>query len=639
MIKHLRWQTLGIVALFLSIFYGSCRKMPDAKQETEKQMNVPMSSSRQGDISLWDIYQRLPQTIAFNLSSDIKFYSSRIEWIYRPTGLLVRIPTTAGINNWIYAFQPNDAPSDLKVFAVKFFQEAGDGSKFTGKQMWVDLQTWKGYGVSYVNNVPTAFLKPKELAHADWESCMLSNGDFLLNGGTLRLQDEGNAGPGDCGGQMVPWLQRKNILNILGGILGQVFAGGTGSGGSGSGFDYGNTGPDIWIPPSDIGGGYGNGGGGGGSGPDPYEPPTEEPVITPPNQSGSAFNTIEEPNNTLVPNAIADGPLTGVEQVVLVENPTVAFVSTMLGLNQSQRYWLSQHVSHATAIMTFLVNNTPGLTQQQKIIQARNHIEMMISNPAYFAFVQNYMLNNTGMWWANESWLDPYGGLEFGIWAMNFLPSHPDVTVDYLLTNKNGFDDLQGEIDDCQNGGYDNNVYQQVSPNLPWPTVPPVIPASQFIGWGHPGVSRNCMSYAKAQIAAAGYQISGYYAAGQTFQIYTAQNGVNNSMLVQGLSYIRYALAAGIPIIVGIDDQPGSANPQTDNTTDHFIVIVGMGTNSTGKYLQFYDNADATNSRGTSSSNLLYYDDVTGYVQGTSEARYAQGLTYRVTMIRKSKPL
>jgi hypothetical protein len=136
-----------------------------------------------------------------------------------------------------------------------------------------------------------------------------------------------------------------------------------------------------------------------------------------------------------------------------------------------------------------------------------------------------------------------------------------------------------------------------------------------------------------------GTRFPGIMLPGQTFQIYKASTGVNNSALVQGLSYIRYALAAGIPVIAGVDDQPGSPTPGTDNTTDHFIVIVGMGTNTTGKYLQFYDNADGTMSRGASSSNLLYYDANSGYVQGTSEARYAQGLIYRLTMIRKSKPL
>src|SRR5690606_32778883 len=196
--------------------------------------------------------------------------------------------------------------------------------------------------------------------------------------------------------------------------------------------------------------------------------------------------------------------------------------------------------------------------------------------------------------------------------AIDYLTEHPDISFSDIMENKNEYDAMQGEIDDYEDGNYDTTIYPNSPPNLPWPNISPVIPINQFIGWGYPGVRRNCMDYAKAQIAEVGYQISSYGASGQTFQIFTTQNGVNNTMLTQGLSYIRYALPNGIPIIIGVDDAPGSPNPQTDNTTDHFIVVVGMGTNTTGKYLQFYDNASGNASQGAHGLNLLYYNDSTG---------------------------
>ncbi|WP_297984685.1 hypothetical protein [uncultured Chryseobacterium sp.] len=143
------------------------------------------------------------------------------------------------------------------------------------------------------------------------------------------------------------------------------------------------------------------------------------------------------------------------------------------------------------------------------------------------------------------------------------------------------------------------------------------------------------MDYAKAQIAIKGYQISNYYDNGQTFQIYTTQNGVNWNALSSGLSYLKYALSNGIPVI-GVDDAPGSPG-NLDNTTDHFVVIVGMGSDASGNYFTFFDNADNEIIKGASSFNKLYYNDLTGLITGNSMTDYASGLTYILTQIRKSK--
>ncbi|WP_016991265.1 hypothetical protein [Flavobacterium sp. ACAM 123] len=76
------------------------------------------------------------------------------------------------------------------------------------------------------------------------------------------------------------------------------------------------------------------------------------------------------------------------------------------------------------------------------------------------------------------------------------------------------------------------------------------------------------MKYAKAQIEKKGYKISDYFVSGQTFQVYREQTGVNLTELAKGLSYLKYALSNGIPVIVGVDDAPGSPSKKTDNNTD-----------------------------------------------------------------------
>lgn len=208
-----------------------------------------------------------------------------------------------------------------------------------------------------------------------------------------------------------------------------------------------------------------------------------------------------------------------------------------------------------------------------------------------------------------------------------------------LFDGRTSYDYDTGDDDNNTVGGYDNTSYSDYDANTqPWPTVSNVIPVGNFIGWGYPGISKNCMSYCKAQIGVKGYQISDYGAANQTIQAYTAAGGANTTAAKNGVGYLLSALQRGIPVIVGVDDNPGSPNPNTDNTTDHFVVIVGSGTDSKGNYFTFYDNASGDPVQGTNPNNKLYYNPTTGLIKGRSQTNYASGLNdYIVTMIRKSK--
>lgn len=74
----------------------------------------------------------------------------------------------------------------------------------------------------------------------------------------------------------------------------------------------------------------------------------------------------------------------------------------------------------------------------------------------------------------------------------------------------------------------------------------------------------------------------------------------------------------------------GSPNPQTDNTTDHFVVIVGMGSDVNGDYFTFYDNASGRKpfaSYGASSENKLYYYSSLNMIKGSSNTYYFEHYT------------
>lgn len=98
-------------------------------------------------------------------------------------------------------------------------------------------------------------------------------------------------------------------------------------------------------------------------------------------------------------------------------------------------------------------------------------------------------------------------------------------------------------------------------------------------------------------------------------------------------------MANGIPVIVGIDDKIGHPG-NLDQSTDHFVVIVGMGTDSKGRFFRFYDNASGDPSQGASVENKLYIKYPQRIFTGVTQCTGYRGETeydYIMTMIRKSK--
>lgn len=167
----------------------------------------------------------------------------------------------------------------------------------------------------------------------------------------------------------------------------------------------------------------------------------------------------------------------------------------------------------------------------------------------------------------------------------------------------------------------------------PWPTISNVLSPSQFVGFDY----RNCLDLAKAQIAKAGLRDLGYASA---FKVYDVNGGPYPSVVKSGINYIMTKLKSGKPVIVGVDNRPGTpSSVNADGKTDHFITIVGSGQDNRGKYLTFFDNATNLASKGCSSNNKLYYDETTGVITGYSAANGTPPTYYDyiVTQIRKNQ--
>jgi RHS repeat-associated protein len=177
-----------------------------------------------------------------------------------------------------------------------------------------------------------------------------------------------------------------------------------------------------------------------------------------------------------------------------------------------------------------------------------------------------------------------------------------------------------------------------------WKTINPVISKSDFV----PYEKRNCFDLAQDQMAKVNTK-----AGGVIYQLYTEKNGAANKEKVSNaVKYIQKMLDVGNPVFIGVDNQPDNQKDKhnNDNTTDHFVVIVGMGNDKKGNYFRFYDSATGDSDAGTSSGNKLYYNEKKGIIQGKSQTPYGRSWSdpdlgtqepytdgYIVTQIRKTE--
>lgn len=102
----------------------------------------------------------------------------------------------------------------------------------------------------------------------------------------------------------------------------------------------------------------------------------------------------------------------------------------------------------------------------------------------------------------------------------------------------------------------------------------------------------------------------------------------------EGLNYINQQLETGYPILVGVDYKAGS--PNSDKTTDHFIVIVGRGCKNNEVYYLFYEVGTGQQEngqyKGAHENNKLYLKK-DNTLQGTPY--HNSNKKYIVVQIRK----
>jgi hypothetical protein len=93
-----------------------------------------------------------------------------------------------------------------------------------------------------------------------------------------------------------------------------------------------------------------------------------------------------------------------------------------------------------------------------------------------------------------------------------------------------------------------------------------------------------------------------------------------------------FRLKNGKPITVGIDHKIGYTG-NYENTTDHFVVIVGKGCKNGNVFYLFYEVGTRTSDKGTHNDNKLFPQE-NNTLKGAPF--YSPNKNYTVTQIRKN---
>lgn len=94
----------------------------------------------------------------------------------------------------------------------------------------------------------------------------------------------------------------------------------------------------------------------------------------------------------------------------------------------------------------------------------------------------------------------------------------------------------------------------------------------------------------------------------------------------------------GFSVLIGVDYTLNyKAGNADNNSTDHFVVIIGSDCDKKGFSYMFYEVATTSKTKGESDSNRLYLDVLIYSLKGSPE--HNKKRNYTITQVRKNSPL
>jgi hypothetical protein len=142
---------------------------------------------------------------------------------------------------------------------------------------------------------------------------------------------------------------------------------------------------------------------------------------------------------------------------------TVTELSNRLGLTKNQSRWLENNPIRAIEILVYIQSSSNPLSTFISL----GHIDRMRMDLNYLSFVQQYYINfsNQSAWWENPIFLAPFGGLNFGDWAIQHLNENQNIP---FATFENQYLKVPEGID----GSYNSSYWDDPNLNFPKQSLP-----------------------------------------------------------------------------------------------------------------------------------------------------------------------
>lgn len=200
--------------------------------------------------------------------------------------------------------------------------------------------------------------------------------------------------------------------------------------------------------------------------------------------------------------------------------------------------------------------------------------------------------------------------------------------------------DLEGHVP----GSFHCGQFNIISRNCiceDWPEYSSVISLDKFVDYSETG---DCFQACLKQIKAVSCKLVNpdFLPATNTslYQIFVDKNSdkVNDlgegykQRFIQALDMVKKSLKNNLPIIAGLDYQDGDTG-NSDKTTDHWVVIVGMGKDLMGHYLLYFENWRGYR-YGNSKTQKVYCNCWDYTLKSTGLSR-----TYQVTCLRETEKI
>ena len=103
---------------------------------------------------------------------------------------------------------------------------------------------------------------------------------------------------------------------------------------------------------------------------------------------------------------------------------------------------------------------------------------------------------------------------------------------------------------------------------------------------------------------------------------------------IKAIAYIDQELEKGNPVLLGVRHSYRSEEQNYDNTTDHYVTVVGRGYENGKRFFRFYEVGTSNSGNGQHDDNKLYVND-NGSISGNPKHKPER--TYTLTQVRGNK--